>query len=107
METIEIVEMSSVKNLIKYCKEEKMEAKKEIHKLWNERHLYRGIRTLIRINIRNIRLWNESIKKYRLWLKDLKEYVKELEMKLNELYSQYAPEIETEPLYQKIQFIKG
>ena len=122
---MKIAKISTLKTLMRYWERQKLQAKKEIRSLWNERNANFKIRmcygfcrdnplnldyktrVLIRKYIRNIRHCNKHIKAYRLWLKELKNYVKRLEIKLDKLYKQYAPEIETEPLYQKIAFIKG
>lgn len=122
---MKIAKISTLKNLMRYWERQKLQAKKEIRSLWNERNAnfelrinYRfhrdnsssldyKTRQLIRKHIKNIHLCTKYIKAYRLWLKELKSYVKRLEIKLDKLYQHYAPEIETEPLYRKIAFIKG
>ena len=120
---MKIAKISTIKSLMRYWERQRLQAKKEIRNLWNERNaieirmcyrfhrdnpssLYYKTRRLIRKHIRNIRLCNKHIKAYRLWLKELEGYVKRLEIKLDKLYQHYAPEIETEPLYRKIVFIK-
>ena len=62
---------------IRWAQRERLNAKKEIRNLWNERNRLQGKnRTLISKLARNIRIFNKGIKEYRLWLKEIQSYNK-------------------------------
>lgn len=75
--TMKIVKTSSLKHYIRWAQRERLNAKKEIRNLWNERNRLQGKnRTLISKLVRNIRIFNKGIKEYRLWLKEIQSYNK-------------------------------
>lgn len=75
--TMKIAKISSIKHYIRWAQRERLNAKKEIRNLWNERNRLQGKnRTLISKLARNIRIFNKGIKEYRLWLKEMQSYNK-------------------------------
>lgn len=73
--TMKIAKISSLKHYIRWAQRERLNAKKEIRNLWNERNRLQGKnRTLISKLARNIRIFNKGIKEYRLWLKEIQSY---------------------------------
>lgn len=100
---MKIAKISSLKHYIRWAQRERLNAKKEIRNLWNERNRLQGKNSiLIRKLVRNIRIFDKGIKEYRLWLKQMQSYVLELE-KMN----LQCPQTKTQILQQKLTFIKG
>lgn len=72
---MKIAKISSLKHYIRWAQRERLNAKKEIRNLWNERNRLQGKnRILISKLVRNIRIFNKGIKEYRLWLKEMQSY---------------------------------
>lgn len=75
--TMKIAKISSLKHYIRWAQRERLNAKKEIRNLWNERNRLQGKnRLLIGKWVRNIRIFDKGIKEYRLWLKEMQSYEK-------------------------------
>lgn len=74
---MKIAKISSLKHYIRWAQKERLNAKKEIRNLWNERNRLQGKnRLLIRKWVRNIRIFNKGLAEYRLWLKQMQNYEK-------------------------------
>lgn len=74
---MKIAKISSLKHYIRWAQRERLNAKKEICNLWNERNRLQGKnRLLIGKWVRNIRIFDKGIKEYSLWLKQMQNYEK-------------------------------